>query len=104
MEPTSNSSCFRRKFTQIPLILGFSLRVLGLWTGTSTYYHESSKTMSSVKRKPEDEQSQECAQNQDLEELSLIITKSPLKRNGNYTESYMYKERKQLVLGCLGFT
>ena len=104
MEPTSNSGYFRRNFTQIPLILGFSLRVLGLWTGTSTYYHESSKTMSSVKRKPEDEQSQECSQNQDLEELPVIITKPSLKRNCNYTKSYMYKERKQLVLGCFGFT
>ena len=93
METASNRSCFSRNCAQIPLILSFSLGVLGLWTGTSTYDDGSSKTVQSVERKPEDEQSQECAQNEDLEEPPLVITTPSFKRNGIYTEKSIQRNK-----------
>ena len=81
MDPTSNISYFNSK--QIPPIIGFCLRVLGLWTGTKIY-HETSTAIQSTEGESKEVYLPEPVHNADLEMLPLIITKPSLKKNGKY--------------------
>ena len=95
MEPISNN-CHRNSI-QIPLILGFCLRVLGLWTGSKTYHHEASTAIQSTDHETEEAQLQESVHDADLERLPLITTKPSRKKNGKYIAAFTNKQSDFLI-------
>ena len=102
MEPLSNVSYFRWNSNKIPSILGFCLRVLGLWTGTETYHHEASTAIQSKERDTEEVQLQESVLDADLERLPLITTKPSQKKNGKC--KLLVPTKIKLCHNCMHFS